>query len=244
MIKFAPYISIYDLDQKIEFQNEVLWTFSKNLKGISSQRQRFNIHLVNKKIEERKWLDGSIKSIWKYFDQTTLIQDDIELSKLKLLNLIKDSFLEISKELNWNTDKIYEAHNRSLEENIEFNYQSKNKLNKSRTRKGFIEMELDGNKVLIWGIILNTKNAILFKQLLIETFTHQVDWFRTFNNFKWINDKEFGFDFGQKLILTISENENGAKWNTSNSEDNKGFIRSVTYQTFGSEKERIEWINK
>ena len=232
------------MDQEIEFQNEVIWTFSKNLKGISSQRQRFNIHLVHKKSEERKWLDGSIKSIWKYFDQTTFIQNDIELSKLKLLNLIKDSFLEVSKELKWDTDKINEAYKRSLEENIDFNYQTKKKFNKSKTRKGFIEMELDGNKVIIWGIILNIKNSILFKQHMIETFTHQVDWFRTFNNFKWINDEEFGFEFGQKLSLTISENKNGAKWNTSNSEEVKGFIRSITYQAFGSEKERIEWIKK
>lgn len=244
MIKFAPYISIYDLDQEIGFQNEVIWTFSKNLKGISSHRQRFNIYLVNKKTEERKSLDGSIKSIWKYFDQTTFIREGIEISKLKLLNLIKDSFLEISKELNWDTDKINEAYKKSLEENIEFNYQTKKKFNKSRTRKGFIEMELNGNKVIIWGIILNTKNSIILKQQMIETFTLQVDWLRTFNNFKWINDKEFGFEFGQKLTLTVSENQNRAKWNNSNSEENNGFIRSITYQAFGSQKERIEWLNK
>ena len=68
MIKFRPFITIYGLKETFESLNEVIWTFSKHLKGVGTLRQRFNIHLVDYKEAERIYLKGSIKSTWVYLD--------------------------------------------------------------------------------------------------------------------------------------------------------------------------------
>lgn len=96
MLKFAPFITIYDFDESIEIQTEVIWAFSINLKGISSVRQRLNIHIVNNQKEECQNFHGSILSVRKYVSVVTYSGLSKTEQKHFLLNLIYESLLEIA----------------------------------------------------------------------------------------------------------------------------------------------------
>ena len=67
MIKFRPFISIYNLDEAKDILNEVIWTFSSNLHGVGSARQRFNIDVVLSELQEIEHLTGSIKIVRRFF---------------------------------------------------------------------------------------------------------------------------------------------------------------------------------
>jgi len=240
---FSPYITIYDLNKDFKKLDEVIWTFSKNLARVGTTRQRFNIYIVSNKESERKHLEGSIKSIWKYFDENNLEGISLSTQKQIFLELITDSFLTVSDELGWNKNYILEAKEKSLEEGIEFEFLSKPRLNQSRTKSGLVKLKLREDKVSIYAILTGKNKKETKEILLIDSFPYHISLFKTFKDYKWINEDEFGFVFSNKLTLTCSFSNQKSNWNHNNTEEDKGFIRSVTYRNFSSERDWIEWVN-
>ena len=157
MMKFAPYITIYDFDESADIQNEVTWTFSSFLKGISSVRQRFNIHVVRDIKNERHNLDGSIKSVWKYIPIENYLSASNYEQKQLLLELITSSFMDVSLKLDWNQKSIIEAKENCIKQNIHFHYTSKPVKHKASGLSARIELELLKDKVSIW-VLFSTKN--------------------------------------------------------------------------------------
>ena len=243
MIKFSPYITIYDLDQEFNGLTEVIWTFSKNLKGISTQKQKFNIHIVPSESDQRMWLEGSIKSIWKYFDQSKLNSNSDEENRRAFLELITDSFLLAADDLKWDKLAIEKAYAQSLNDGIAFCYSSKPQLNKSDTVIASLKIKLQENKVQLFAVFTMPDKNEVHEILLIETFQYHIDALKTFKDPQWLTDEEFGFSFEMGMTLSATVESLSAKWNHNNSEMELGFIRSVTYRTFNSENERIEWMN-
>ncbi|UII19607.1 hypothetical protein [Fulvivirga ligni] len=243
MIKFSPYITIYDLEQDFNGLTEVIWTFSKNLKGISTQNQRFNIHIVSREADQRMWLEGSIKSVWKYFDQSKLNSNSDEENRRAFLELIADSFLLAADDLKWDKLAIERAYAQSLNDGIAFCYSSKPQLNKSKTAKSSLKLKLKENKVQLFVVFTMPDKNVEHEILLIETFQYHIDGLKTFKDPQWLSDDEFGFSFEMGITLSASIESLSAKWNHHNSKMELGFIKSVTYVTFNSENERIEWIN-
>jgi hypothetical protein len=101
MMKLAPYITIYDFDESRDLQNEVIWTFSSFLNGISSTRHRFNIHVVRDIHKESQHLKGSIKSVSKYVSIDMYLNESKYEQKKFLLELITNCFLDVAQELGW-----------------------------------------------------------------------------------------------------------------------------------------------
>ena len=243
MIKFSPYITIYDLNKGFKAVDAVIWSFSKNLKGIGTARERFNIHLVDNKDSERQQIQGSIKSIWKYFDKNRFEKESLSTQKEILLDLITDSFFSVATELDWDKAMIGNAKERSLDDGIEFEFVSKPRLNSSKSKSGSVKLKLKENKVSIY-VVLKAKNEIDTKEILmLDSFPHHISTFKTFNEYKWLNEEDFGFVFSNGLSLTCSFNEPIGTWNHRDTEESNGFIRSVTYKEFSSENERIKWMN-
>ena len=243
MIRFSPYISIYDLHKDFEAVDEVIWTFSKNLKGIGTGRQRFNIHLVDNMDSERQHLDGSIKSIWKYLDQDNIRKEPLSTQKEIFLELITDSFLSVADELDWDKTSIKSAKEKSLEDRIEFEFLSKPRHNRSKNKSGLVKLKLNGDKVSIYAV-LKIKNQSESKEILmVDSFTLYISWLNTFKEYKWINEENFGFVFSNGVTLTCSFNKPKGIWKYKDSEEDRGFIRSVTYKKLSSVRERIEWMN-
>ena len=243
MIRFSPYITIYNLNKDFKALDEVIWTFSKNLKGIGTVRQRFNIQLVDNKKSERKHLEGSIKSIWKYFDENRLENESLSTQKEIFLELITESFLSVAEELDWNRDSIMNAKEKSINEGIEFESISKTKFNQAKNKSGFVKLKLKENRVSIYVILMDKNNKETTEILLVDTFPQYISWFKTFRDCKWVNEEDFGFVFSNGITLTCSFNKQKGNWSHNDTEEDNGFIRSVTYKEFSTEKERIEWIN-
>ncbi len=244
MIKFAPFISIYGLKEEFEPLNEVIWTFSKHLKHIGTQGQRFNIHLVDYKEAERICLEGSIKSVWVFLDQSLLKENDVQKNKKVFLELITQSLIKVANPLNWDKDNIKIAYNKSIEDNLTFIFQSKRaSYNLSKSHKTKIRITLNELKASVY-ILISDKNEKNVKEvLLIETFAHNVSFFRFFDKPLWLNDNQFGFIFYNGISLYYSKDNKEIGWNHTGSEEDLGFIRSCTFRTFSSKQERTEWTN-
>lgn len=246
MMKFSPHITIYNLEVEFDALTEVIWTFSKNLCGLSNQRQRFNIHIVSNVDEEEhgKYLGGSIKSVWRFLDQSIIKTNTVQKNKILLLDFIKNSFLQVADDLKWDKTAIEFAYAKSLDEGIEFNYLTRQLSNKSKTSKASIKLKLVGKKVQIYVVFTTQKRSERDEVLLIETCPFHIDVFRTFRNPKWLTEDEFGFSFLNNMSLTASRKNLLVNWKHNGSEDEIGFIRSLSYQTFESKEAEIKWINK
>jgi hypothetical protein len=220
--------------------HEVLWTFSKHLKGISNSRQRFNIHLVDHIDGERKSLDGSIKSIWKFFNQSHFEKSDLETKKKIITDLVTESMLTIAPELAWDEQAIIDARDSSIGDEYTFSFTSPPKSNRKRKAKACIKLTIDKDKASIFVVSDVDQKEVL----LTETFLPHIDWLSTFKSPKWINDDEFGYAFDGNVSLTYSQRNDSVQWNNIDSEIKEGFVRQVTYRTFESDQERVEWMNK
>ena len=243
MIKFSPYISIYGFRQEYERLTEVVWSFSKNLKGIARQNLRVNIHLVDSLNAERKHLEGAIKSIWEFYDQASFSTYSDQKKRETLLRLIARVLLDVADELKWDRSKIEEALDKSLLEDSRFSYVSRNHYTKLRKNRASIKLLLIGDKVSVFAIIMNARGDVLDEVLMIDTFAMYVSWFRTFNDVKWIDEDTFGFCFPNDIHLIYSIPRKKVEWKHQESDGDLGFVKSVTYREFLSEEEMLRWMN-
>lgn len=217
MIKFAPFITIYNFDESGDLQNEVIWTFSSFLKGVSSIRHRFNIYIIDDIQKERQQLDGSVKSMWKYFSIDMYLNASKNKRKKMLLDLITNCFLDAAKELNWDEKLIIEANQNAIKHNICFHYNSKPIRNKTRECSAVVDLKLSKNIVSISILFSFKNNPQLIKKLLINTKVEQVSLFRNFNKPKWISSSQFGFQFKNGITLSISAESSERVWGEVNS---------------------------
>lgn len=243
MIKFAPLISIYGLEGSKDIQNEVIWTFSSNLKGVGSVRQRFNIHVVEKKSEERCSLEGSIKSIWRVFDLQHFLICSKKLIKSILLDFIVDSLLEVSNELGWKRNEINKAKEQSVLKDIEFFYSSIPINNSTGNVKAHVELELIGDRVLIWIVFLYKKSNKVVRKHLIDTSEAQISWYRKFKEPRWISSEQFGFVFEDGIILSMNTKTLKKDWIGQNSLKYELFKKEIDYNYNLTSEERARLMN-
>ncbi len=244
MIKFAPHITIYDFEESKDIQNEVIWSFSKNLKRISSSRQRFNIHVVRNIENERQSLDGNIKSVWKFVSIDRYNgMSDYEQRRF-LLDLISNCFLDVSESLSWEKAVINEAFEKTLSQNIEFEYSSKAIHNKIRDKSASIEIKLTKNKVSIWIVFTIKENKDKIKKHLIDTTVEQVSFLHHFDKPIWVTEQNFGFQFKNGMTLSISPEENESEWSQPLNIMDEWFEKSIVFNEKMSSKEMVNMINK
>lgn len=243
MIKFAPQITIYDFEEAIDLQNEVIWIFSKNLVGISSIRHRLNIHIVKSKTSEKESLEGSIKSVWKY----TSIDQYVKASKQKrkeiLLELIVSCFLSIGERLEWNIDAINQAKDKCISEHICFQYCSKSRFNKKRNIEAAIELVLSKDKVSIWALFCVKNQEEPIRKHIVDTYTHQISALRNFNAPKWIDELNFGFQFKNGMSISVSLNSNESCWSESRNKKDDWFQKTIIYDRHNSLEDIVKLIN-
>jgi hypothetical protein len=243
MIKFAPHITIYDFDEVSAVQNEVIWTFSKNLKGISTVRNRFNIHVVKSENEQGVSLAGSIKSVWKYFSLEVFKNASLNEQKLLLLNLISDCFLDVAQEVGWDEHKIITARNDSIDQNIKFHYSSKVFKNKSRNIRAVVLLQIEKDRVSVWIEFSIDKKQKVIRKHLIDTHEDQFSIFRTFNKPRWFDKSNFGFEIADGLTLSISPEANVSEWNDSTSKKAAYIKYLVVYNANRSQAEMAKLAN-
>lgn len=241
MLKFAPFITIYDFEASSEIQNEVIWTISSYLKGVASTRQRFNIHIVDQIEKERTFLKGSIKSVWKYYSIEGFNAVKKEAQKILLLDLITSCLLDVSEELSWNEQAILEAKEYALKQDLQFQYCTKMTSNKSGDTKARIQLELKQDKLLIWVEFFDKNNTLLSKKQLIETHPFQLAVFRRFEKPHWIDPERFGFQFKNGLTLSLSQQDEKGIWNNVQSELDEVFIKQLDVNDNRSFKELANW---
>ena len=242
-MKFAPYITIYDFDESGDIQNEVIWTFSSFLKGVSSIRQRFNIHVVRNLSKERQSLYGSIKSIWKYVSVDKYITATKKEQKILLLNLITKCFLDVSEVLGWDDNLILEAKEKSLNQNIDFQYSSKPVKNISGETSARIELQLTEKKVSIWVLFAHKNSKELIKKHFIDTSVEQISLFRNFDKPVWINATHFGFRFRNEMTLSISLNDNNGIWSDTKSKMDELFKKQIDFNEKLPPEEYVKLTN-
>lgn len=244
MIKFTPNISIYDFEESKDIQNEVIWSLSKNLKGISSTRQRFNIHIVPNINDERRCLDGSIKTVWKFISIDQYLSLTLIEQKKTLLDLITNCLLDVSELLHWNKEAIIEASKKTLNENIQFEFKSKFYKNKKHDKKALIELKLDKNKVSIFIIFKFNNESDTITKHLIDTSIVQVSFFRNFDNPLWLNEECFGFKFKNGMTLYTAPYYNQPEWSPSQNTMDEWFKKSIDYNESMTSDEIVKLINK
>lgn len=229
MIQFAPFISISGWEENASYVHEVIWTFSKNLKGVGNVRQRFNIHLIDNIQEERKFTDSGIKSIFIYYDLQRLNGLSLPDKKKQLLNLIRDAFLAISADMNWDPQKIKDAVQLCRNDELIFLYKSEYKCNPSKKLKGRIQLTLKEDKVSINAQILEISSHHSIEYHLLDTHEYHVSFFRRFNEWGWLDENRFGFRFGKSLELSVDLNEGLPVWKNALTNEQKQFIKMLNY---------------
>jgi|GEM_PF-3490362 len=244
MMKFAPHISIYDFEESKDIQNEVIWSFLKNLKVISSSRQRFNIHVVRNIEDERQSLDGNIKSLWKFvsIDQYFVMSDYEQ--RFFLLDLISNCFLDVSESLGWEKVVINDAIEKTLTQNIEFEYSSKAIQNKTRDKSASVEIKLNKNKVSIWIVLSIKDNTNKIKKHLIDTTVAQVSFFHHFDKPLWITERNFGFQFKNGMTLSITLEDNQPEWSHARNTMDEWFKKSIDFNEKMTSEEMANLLNK
>tara|TARA_B110000211_G_scaffold211183_1_gene249842 strand:- start:3084 stop:3809 length:726 start_codon:yes stop_codon:yes gene_type:complete len=239
MISLSPLITIYDLETPIEFIGEITTLFSLNLKGVSNSRQRLNIHVLKEGEIERQSIDSSIKSVWINFNEKSFLKLT-EIKKRKaIVNLITNSFLKISKELNWDNQAIINAQESCEKHNFKFSYSTKDKHKKGQ--KASINYLINKDKVSIYFTI-SEKGEKAITTLALDTFYLQIFIFNYFKKFKWLNDNEFGFVFPNGITYSYSTLTSAFNWHFEDNEKNKWFMRSIIYKEFTSNEERVKWM--
>ncbi|KXX71160.1 hypothetical protein [Flammeovirga sp. SJP92] len=248
LINYAPFISIYNLDDvEIQLQDEVIWLFSKHLKGLKASRTRLNIHILENPKEIFVDEETSIKSVSIYFDVPSFLELEREKKKELLLTLIYDCLSIISEKVEgWVQGNIEEAYQNCLNDECPNVYITNYKQSPNRKRKVAIKYVLDGKKVTLF-LLLKIKATQTEKEYkLIETFLDELAWNKTFQNPRWLNDGEFGFTLknSNDVMLTYNFEKEFPNWihNGSSSVD-LGHIRRVTFREFNSVEERRRWVN-
>lgn len=243
MMKFAPYITIYDFDESEDLQNEVIWTFLSFLKGISSTRHRFNIHVVRDIHKEKQHLEGSLKSVWKYVPIDMYLNVSKNKRKQFLLELITNCFLDVALELGWDQNSIIEAKEKSITQNVDFQYRSKPVKNKTGKNSARIELQLLKDKVSIWVVFSSNSEQDLIKNHLIDTPLEQISIFRSFQKPKWINNTQFGFQFKNGMKLSVSVEKNEIIWSQVNSKMEELFKKQIDFNEKLSPEEFVKFVN-
>lgn len=242
MIKFAPLITLCDINQSFPLRDAV-WTFSKNLSGVSNHRIRLNIDIVESPELERESPEGAIKTVRILFN-TKVYEQSSDLEKRnQLLELIQDALLRMANHANWDPVKIHQAYALSIKEDLHFSYISPYKWNRKRSHKGRIEMSLEGDKVSLFGRLLNKKGEEVNHVHIIDTTILHTEWFNSFRTWKWLNDTNFGFDFGSGITLTISAQNDISKWSNTNHLGGRKFVEFVTYGVLNSQEDFAKWAN-
>ncbi len=242
MIKFAPLITIYDFEDSEDLQREVIWTFSSFLKGVSTIRHRFNIHVVQNINEESQRLDGSVKSVSKYFPIQAYVDATKNARRQLLLELIVDCFLEVSKELEWSEKRILEAKENCLRQGIQFQYLTKPIKNKVTGDRAQIELSLKKDKVSIW-VVFSQKNNDSVRKHLIDTHANQVSFFRSFDHPKWMNNSYFGFEFNNRVTLSVAADNDEVVWKGIDTKKEESFRKQIDYQEELSPEEMLKLTN-
>ena len=229
MIRFAPLITIYNLEAASDVVNEVIWSFSSSLKGISSVRQRFNIHIVDNISSERHFLEGSIKSVWKYFPVGLILDKSKEEQKGILLDLIVDSFLSVSKFLDWDSKLIMSAKKQALGNKLQFHHESKPIYYKTKDIKASIELELTENKVSMWVVFYRKNIDKPLRIHLLDTHESEISFFGKFKSPLWINSNQFGFKLDDGVSLSIDYKSKKIVWTGTDSKIGELLMKQVNY---------------
>jgi hypothetical protein len=212
MIKFRPFISIYNLDEAKDILNEVIWTFSSNLNGVGTARQRFNIDVVLSELQEIEHLTGSIKIVRRFFPIEDFVKKNDIDKRVMLLEFIAKCFLSVSNKLDWDELKILEARDKSIEQKGQFSYTSKKYRNKIKSLEATIRLDLEKDKVSIWIDFLETKSKKITSKKFFDTHETQVCWSQAFRNPMWFNNNSFGFKFSDGLWVSISPDDAEPIW--------------------------------
>jgi|TARA_R110000737_G_scaffold151521_1_gene180789 hypothetical protein len=243
MIKFAPDITIYNFEESNDILNEVIWVFSKNLKGVSTTKHRFTIHVIRDNSDEWVSLDGSIKSVGVKVSIKTFSNLPLVEKKLFLLDLITSCFLKVAQELNWNTESILKAKEDSLNQNLLFEYNSKPIWNLSKDKSASVEIILNKTKVSIYVTLVQKGKTDAIRKHLIDTVFWQVSDYNYFKKPKWFDDFNFGFEFENALTISVSIDEAGSIWSKSKSKlDDYNKYRLLFNENF-SQKELARLAN-
>ena len=229
MIRLAPLITIYDIETPIDCIGEMTLLFSSNLKGVSNTRQRLNIHVLKPDEIERQSTESSIKSIWIQFDEKSVSKLKEQEKKEAVINLITDSLLKISDEVNWDKQSIIEAKEACKEQNFHFSFTSKPKNKKGN--KASVKLSLNNDKIEI-HFVLNLKSKKNIEVKVLETYFSHIFFWKYFNKFHWLNENEFGFTFLNNITLTYSLLNHKLKWNFEDNEENREFIKTITTNKF------------
>lgn len=240
---FAQHITVYGLKESDDILNEVIWVFSKNLVVNSNSRRRFCFHVVDSSDQERRSLSGSVKSVWKYFSESTYPSTDLYARKKHLLEFIVACFLEVANDLKWSVDSIKRAYQKSLDEGIRFRDVSKPKLNKSRTMSASLELTLSINKVSMWVHFTDVKSKEVVKKHLIDTFEHQVSFFNSFGNSKWLDNEHYGFVFKNGMTVSISSNLEESIWSEITNPMEQYFYNTLNYSNEIAPEDWVKWVN-
>lgn len=243
MIKFAPFITIYEFEESKYLQHEVIWTFSSRLKGISPVRQRFNIHVVENADSERKDMNTSIKSVWKQISKEHFLNASENEKRIIILNLITDCLMSVSEELAWSERSILLAREQAISQNIQFQYTSKIRKNKSGDTSAKIRLELVKNKVSIWiEFSFKNKQESITKHL-IDTNPENISFFHNFDTPIWLNDTNFGFLFKNGMTLSISAENSIPIWSKAENNADEWFKKIIAYDENTSLEELAKLAN-
>jgi hypothetical protein len=219
-------------------------TFGVYIKKLA--RVRVNIHLGD---EEKIFPKGGIKSIW----MKDLFEVNSETTDLENINhtlaIIHKGVRAIGELEGWDLNQIDEAYSKSIASNGNFEWTSPLKLNKARTMKGGIRLELDKACVKVSAAIFDKKENFQFTTKLIDTSSHFIDWERPFSKPLWLDNEKFGFSLiNDQLLLFV--NTLSQKAETTIHEKNwtkeelEGQLQRLTFREFANDKELKIWVNK
>lgn len=243
LIKFSPHIEVYGLYESDDILNEVIWTFSKHLHLKSSSRNRFCIHIVDSTDQERHSLKGSVKSTWKHFSESSYPTKDLYQRKKQLLEFIVSCFLEVASDLNWSVPSIQIAYQESLKDGIQFTYSSIPKLNKTRTTSAAVEFCLSMNKVSISVHFVNVNSKEVSRKHLMDTFEHQVSFFKCFDMCKWVDNESYGFVFKGGMTVSVSSNREEPCWSAIIGPEQQYVYNMLNYRTEIAPEDLAKWVN-
>lgn len=196
-----PYISIYFkpdklyLENSLSFEREVYWTFLKNLDSrLGLRRHRLNLVFTNNVDTEQVSKIDSIYTYNKLLTESLKTGTEQE-QRLKLLDIIYEAFIAVSKKFSWDLAVIQDAYLKSISEINHFEYVSKWKANRIKTFNGRIKLDLQKRLLTISVIIVDKVNSTTKQFTLLKTDEDNFSWNKHIKEFGWYDNNKFGLKF-------------------------------------------------
>ena len=192
---WAYKLPLEDAGRISNFSRSVLAHFERSFNPIVTD----GVYRVIIKITDDPALFGNIEHregvliFNEYFDIESFEKESIESKKLKILNLMLNSVIELCDTYGWCKNNFIAAYEKVIGDNFKNHYIYKSKWNRKKSLQAKIFCEHESDFFRCSLIVDNKDGVVIFKSVLFDTKPQEYKFNERLGNISWINNDTLKF---------------------------------------------------